>query len=421
MPCVSRLVAFLTLFLIFLAVISNAQQRSRLDEINETYYNQRQYTQAADAYQKLLAETTDVPTRAKIVFNLGMTFQMLKQYDKAIENFQQILTMNVDDNEPGGHIMELKRSYRPRAQWETGNSYFGKGDYERALAAYRTARGKYPINTGCGNCNESIERRHNIVEGITLERLGRFTESVVPYLKADESHLAELYFKTGQLEDLREIVNARNEPYISDLMRKYAWTREKASESLPLRNLKAALDAYDYEKEGNWQKLLKLGYFFNRSRSDDYGRNNIAITLLAGHGDKVLPLLKQEISKGLHASEFGIVYHVLALSQHDESIAFLKTLVEKNGLHWENAIILIRALNSAGEKGKTILNELETIDKTNLKIARELHGSRDDLDSFGRFEVKFPAIGEMPKLPSNSELQERRRQVAKEPRLKLLS
>jgi len=385
------------LIILFFPFVLNGQQNGTLEEINKLF-NNREYQKVVEAYEKLLKETTDVPTRAKIKFNLGMTFQMLRLFDKSIDNFNAILAMDVDDREPGGHIMEIYRNYRPRAQWEIGNSLFGKGDYAEALEAFRLSRTKRPINTGCGTCNITIARRYNIVEGITLEALGRYSEAVVTYLKADEPRLAEIYFKAGQIDDLREFVNKS----IDDLMRKHSWNREYATRASRLGNLKIMIDAYDLEKSEDWKELFKLAYRYANLR--DYGGNNIPVTILARHTDKLVPQMMYELRKELHANEIGVIYEILALSETDDSITLLKSLISKNGLHWENALILIRTLNLAGDKGKRTLDELEPLSKNNLKIARDIRGTRDDLDKFGRFEIKFPRLGQLPKLPGRHDL-----------------
>lgn len=383
----------LALFIAAIAAVSFGQIKDPIDAADQLYVG-RQYAQAAEAYQKLFAETADVPTKAKIKFNLGLTFRMLKQYDRSIESFREVLALDVDDREPGGHIMELYRNYRPRAQWEIGNSLFANGDYAEALAAFRTARGKYKINTGCGNCNESIERRNNVVEGITLEALGRYSEAVIPYLKADEPHLAELYFNAGQLEDLREIV----EKNIAGLMQKYSWQRYYAIENSPYRNLISAINAYDLEKAGNWQELIKLAYHGPR----EFGRNSIPAIILARHTDKILPLLRNRIPNHTLVRQNGVIYEILALSGKDDSIALLKELISKHGVGHESLFILARTYRLADEKGKKLLRELKPLVDSSPYALFFLE--RDDIDEFGRFEIKFPRIGEMPKLPRGIEI-----------------
>ncbi|MEP7075459.1 MAG: tetratricopeptide repeat protein [Acidobacteriota bacterium] len=379
-----------------LCSISLGQSRSRLDEITQTYFNQGQYAQAADAYEKLLDKTADAPTRVEIGFNLGKAFQMLREYDKSVESFKELLLMNIDKDAP----VEAQSDYR-QALWEIGNSFFGQGDYAMALEAYRTSREKFSRRReSCG----IRDFRNETVEGITLERLGRFNEAIPLYLKADDTHLAELYYSSGQLEDLRDIVSAINEPVIAEGMRKYAWTREKSVEGIPLRNLKAALDIYDAEKAEAWSPLIGAAYQFANSR--EFGRNNIAVSVLARHMDKALPLLKEEVRKQLSNGDIGVIYEALASSQNPEAMKFLIELIQKNGIHWDNALILICTLDRAGDKGKVILDGLETADKThNLGIARsQQREGRDDRDRFGRFEVKFPVIEMAPRLPRKDEL-----------------
>src|SRR5688572_10275525 len=370
------------LIILSAAVITYSQQAKDPFEETNQLHNNRQYSQAVEAYEKLLAETADIPTRAKIIFNLGMTYRMLKDYDRSIESFKEVLAMDVDDREPGGHIMELRRNYRPRSQREIGNTLFAKGDYAEALSAFRTARTKYPMHTGCGTCQGSIERRNNIIEGIMLEALGRYSKAVVFYLKADEPHLAELYFKAGQLEDLREIVE-RN---IAELMRKHSWQRYYAIQNSPYGNLIASINAYDLEKAGNWQELIKLAHVYARDR--EFGRSNIPATLLARHADKVWPLLKNEMSKFTLVGQNGMIYEILARSGKEDSVALLNELIPKHGPSHESYFLLARIYRLADEKSKARLRGVKFIADP-APHARHFF-EQGDIDEFGRFEIKFP-------------------------------
>jgi len=367
-----------------------------LEQINQLY-STKQYAQAAAAYQNLLAKTTDAPTKAKILFNLGLTYQQLKQYDKAIENFRQIFEMKVDDREAGGNIMQAYRNYRPNAQWEIGNSFFAKGDYENALLAYRTTREKYPFRSWCGTCQGSFESRYVLYEAICLEYLGRYDEAVKLYLTIYEPRLAEIFYQAGQIEDLKAIIAKRDEVYIADGMRKYAWTREKASEGLPSHYLNDAIKIYDLEKSENWVGLIKSAVRFAPLRRN--GRRNAAAEILARHPQKVLPLIKNDLNNPTDRTRIFLYYEVLGLTGTNESIAILKELAAKE-LNWWHVAELVKALGAAGDKGERALKELEPNAKDNLKLAIE-RNKTGELDAESVNEIKFPTRAVNGRLPTN--------------------
>lgn len=117
-----------------------------LDAANRLF-EERKYSQAEKAFRDLLATTIDNPTRGKATFNLGLTLQRLGRFKEAIAVFEGLIRQQVSDTEPGGHLMEPYRNYRPRAQWEIGNCFRAMNDYGQALAAYRATREKYPFQS----------------------------------------------------------------------------------------------------------------------------------------------------------------------------------------------------------------------------------------------------------------------------------
>jgi tetratricopeptide (TPR) repeat protein len=112
-------------------------------EIANRLYEQGKYAEAERSFRAVLGQPLDVPTRGKATFNLALTLQKLRRYDEAIKILDHLLAQPVNDREPGGHLMEPYRNYRPRAQWEIGDCHFAKKEYQAALRAYRTTKEKF--------------------------------------------------------------------------------------------------------------------------------------------------------------------------------------------------------------------------------------------------------------------------------------
>lgn len=385
----------LVLITVSLIHVSFSQQKDPLSDADQLM-NGREYQKAVDAYKQLLADTADAPTKARIFINLGKTYRMLRQYDLSIDSFKEAAELDTVEPVPTNKVPRLP-VYRAQAGVEISKSLFAKGDFAGALSTFRAASGTRRVSTGCGTCNESIERERNITEGIYLESVGKYDEAVTAYLKADEPHLAELYFKAGQLDDLREFV----ERDIAALIQKYSWRRDYAEQNSRYRSLLAMINAYDLEKQAKWQELIKLAVIYDRSR--DFGRNNIPATILARHADKIIPLLKVEMKNFRLVRQMNVIYGILALSGTDASITFLNELAPKGSFRSDSFLILGQIYRHANENDRKKLNGIKSL--TEIEPWAQFYFERDDIDEFGRFEIKFSQIGEVPKLPRSSEIQ----------------
>lgn len=372
--------------LIFLNVYSFAQATDSLAEANQLYVNKK-YAEALAAYEKLLAESADAPTKAKIIYNIGLTYQKLKQYDRAVETFGQILALNVNDREAGGNIMQTYRNYRANAQWEIGNSLFAKGDYAGALAAYRTTKEKYPFQSWCGTCRRSIEYKYVLYEAICLEHLGRYDEAVSVYLKIYHPRLAELYEANGQLEDLKSIIAAKDAPLIAGYQKKYAWTLEKIAESLPSRGLHEAIKIYELEKANNITALMNLARQFSQRGGD--GRQEIVARMLARHPRVVVPLIESLLRKDEYLPVF--YYQVLGRAATPQAIAILKEQGEKITNIWD-AMVVVESFSLAGDASESTLKELEAKKLSpNMEFVIRKYRNGEPIDET-REKVDFPTV-----------------------------
>jgi len=378
---------FLVFFILFFFnVASFGQARDAFAEANQLFVN-KQYEQALTAYQKLLGETADAPTKAKLIYNVGLTYQKLKQYDKAVGTFKQIFTLQVNDLEVGGNIMQAYRNYRPSAQWEIGNSLFAKGDYEGALAAYRATREKYPFKSWCGTCQTSYEYKYALYEAVCLEYLGRYDEAVNQYLKIYDARLAEIYEANGQLDDLKSIIARRDAPLVADYQKKYAWTPEKIAESLPSTNLSEFIKIYELEKASNVTALMNLARRFANGGGD--GRQDVVAKMLARHPRQTVPLIAGILRKDGYLPEF--YYQILGRTGTPEAVAILKERAEKS-ISYRDATALVESLSFAGEPGENALKELgEKKLSENMEFVLRKYRSGEPLDET-REKVKFPPL-----------------------------
>lgn len=356
---------FLGLILIGMNVLVSdtfAQVRDVFAEPNRLY-SEGKFREAEIAYKNLLETVADPPTRAKVIYNLGMTYQQLTEYKNAIDTFDLIFSMDVNDKEPGGNLMQAYRNYRHSAQWEIGNSYFAMGDFENALNAYRTAREKFPYHSWCGTCQASVELQYYETIAICFEHLGRYEEAVNSYMKIYHPRMIELYEFNGQLDDIKNIITAIEERKITELENKYAWRRDYARKSLPTVRLDKFIEIYDMENSGNIKGLIKLSGA--KQNSDGYYSTIIA-KLLSRHPQEVIRQIKNAAAN--QANSY-IYLQTLGFIGTPEAMEILKQRAETT-VSWNDAISLAKVINSAGESGQKTFSELDSAKLSpNMKLA----------------------------------------------------
>ena len=358
------------------------------------YFEARNYQAAAAVYRRIVSTDLDVPTKAKAWFNLGITYQKLNRYDDAINAFTQIFTMNVNDREPGGHIMEPYRNYRSRAQWEVGRSLFAKGDYKGALEAFQTTRLKYPLESWCNIERKTAQHRYALHEGLTYEHLGLYNEAVSAYVRAYVPRVAELYEAAGQLDDLKRFLDRKDEEFYNsttELARK-KFSKEEMKNYHPTRNLHHMLKIYALVHSRDWPAVIQL----LPKRSGGGGFNqDLLVRVLARDAEATVPLLKQELAKDEIYPE--VIYKALGFAATPDAIATLKSIAAKE----ESIMVfeLVNALSLAGEPGEKALAELDKVAKHNLRIAIDQYKSGILQERYDPEKIRFPPIPANLSLP----------------------
>lgn len=364
-----------------------AQERSSFEEANNLYAAKK-YDEAALIYQKLLGETSEINEKAKIIYNLGMTYAQLKKFDKAGQQFQNILEMNVDNREPGGNLMQIFRNYHHNSQLEIAKLRYQTGDFESALQGFRNLRKKYPFYTTCGTCRSEQNYRISLYEAATLERLKRNREAFDVYFKIGHPRLIEIYAANGQLEKLIEITHKKNEPVIKEYMQKYSYTREKASEFLPTRNYEDYFMAYDYGKDGNVSALLDVLRKSAATAQDGYLKDWTA-KMLARNPHLVIPLISAEL-KNLKTYPY-MFYRTLGLTATPEALEVLKNQALR-ATGWYDAESIVTSFMLAGEAGEKALKELEEKPLSeNMRLALQKY-KNSELAAKNYLEIEFAPL-----------------------------
>ena len=151
-------------------------------------------------------------------FNVGTILKEQGKYAEAIDEFEKLFTSSVNDLDPGSHLMETYRNYRPRAQWEIAHCYRALGKYREALRAYVDTEEKFPFQSWCGNGIAEYAYQYALHQGLCHEFLGNHYTAAVKYwgqlaegssLYHDSTislRLLDLYQRTGNAEALHTML-----------------------------------------------------------------------------------------------------------------------------------------------------------------------------------------------------------------------
>ncbi len=220
--------------------------------------------------------------KANVKYNLGMAYVQLGKFAEAENEFRSVLSMDVDNRELLGKDPRFFRNYHYNSQFEIGKMQFEKDDFNSALESFRNTRSKYPFLSNCGICIRDENVKLSVYEAATLEYLNRNKEAFGIYYKIAHPRLIEIYAENGQLEKFIKLIEKKEAPVIAEWMKKYSYTREKASRFLPSRNYKDFFDAYEQSKAGNVTALINDLRELSKTAQDSYLKDWTA-RMLAAH------------------------------------------------------------------------------------------------------------------------------------------
>jgi len=362
---------------------------SQLLEQANTHFNANEYQQAAEIYRSIIASKPDTPLLAKAIYNLGMTQQAMGQHREAIATYQQIFNLTVDDREPGGHIMETYRNYRPNAMWQIGQCHYALGEYRQALDAIEKNKSLYPFQSWCGNGMAEARHRYAFHTALCYEQLGDYTQAVTHYYRAIHEggmlhsdpntpwRLVELYHATGQKDDLRRMMELRKdfdhrhfEASIVQLSPKEQAKRRKHNTYFSMQPVQEMMNLYQLRDDKQWAPLTTILLLRDDPCYEAGSRRTgwsqaLAAHLLASDPDTTWPLLYGLIDERKNRLNRWL-YYALGLNGTKDAIAILEPLLKaEQNYHWRTSLLYSLAL--AGHQPS--INELKTIDRTLFGVA----------------------------------------------------
>ena len=396
-------------------------------------YVAKDYNYAMGLWQHVEKKYEDTSAWPKAVFNIGLLLKEQGEFHSAIEQFEKLLTAELDDREPGSHIMETYRNYRPRGQWEIGHCLFAIGDYRGALEAYGTTQRKYPFQSWCGNEQAEFEYRYAFYQGLCHEHLGQWDQAVESYFRAvnvllhfdPTAHLrlVDMYEATGQLADLLDRLEQMDREFASRVKpsnrHNARWPSRTMTSIINLRypSLERRPHASPDRLDGN-EPLPELRRGDGRSAHDlltrlkgtgagpeDYRERKTsweaveAARLLAKRPNEAVPVLAKALMPP-KANKW--IYYALGRCRTPEAVTLLKeSAAKETNINWARSVVY--SLMLAGPAGQEAIDELSKDPHYNLKVAidQARSGQLGEHDK----DIAFPPISPgtvLPKGPSAS-------------------
>jgi len=349
-----------------------AQNENSLEEANR-FFAEKRYMVAIEIYRKLIGETSDADEKAKITYNLGMSYRLMNESGAAKEEFQKVLAINVSNRAIKQGILNTYENYHHNAQFEIAKIQLENKNYEAALKSFEDAGKKYPFKSECGNCIRDENYKITLYQAATLEYLNRNKEAFSAYFKIVHPRLIEIYATNDQIEKFIAFVEKKDEPVISEYMKKYSHTREQAKSFLPTKNYWEFFKAYELGKAGNYDALMTELRKLATSPQDSYLKDWTA-KMLASNPETAVSLVSAEL-KNLKTYPY-VFYRTLGFAATPEAMAVLKARAE-NSNGWFEAESIVASFILAGEAGKAAIKELEgkpLSENTKLAIEKYKNG-----------------------------------------------
>lgn len=114
---------------------------------------------ATVVYETVIETYPKAATWGRCVYNRAYLLRKLGFPDQAAKTLMPIFSSNVNDREPGAHIMTAYRNYRHRSASEIARCFSDLWNFPRSYCWSLQAAKRYPSFSWCGNCRRGAERR----------------------------------------------------------------------------------------------------------------------------------------------------------------------------------------------------------------------------------------------------------------------
>jgi len=219
------------------------------------------YDQAIVDYQVLLARQPEPDDEVQILYHLAETYFLDRQYPEAVEAFDRLLSM-----EPGDELAAHARFLKGAAHHAWGDALMAEAGagaqdpppaavehWEAALADYRAYQA----------ARDLVDDVVGLRVGELLAKLGRYQEAITAYDRAAANELAPTGVQVAALQGLGEAYQALEEyeAAADAFERAYVLTRDPAQKAALGYAAANAYQAWGREEiAARWWRAVALGY-----------------------------------------------------------------------------------------------------------------------------------------------------------------
>ncbi len=325
-----------------------------------------------DIWRQIQTDYPGTTAWVDAVYSEGNALQNDKQYDKAIDVFNELITTNLNIEELNPRKMARYSDYQSRAQTQVSKCYFAKSDYDNALKSYCIAKKKDPMQPWCGRWHSHIGRSDALYIAICLEYLGRYDDAIKTYLSTLTipmgtspvicGRIVDMYRSGNEMDTLVMLLDEIDKYMMEKLIEEHGKkvlddpdvkeTLSKRGFTWPIRRI------IEIRKPKTEQEISALvEYVVKESHGFYIGRDGVSnnkwqeietAKALAKYPDKAVSLLKDKLA-GTNRDK--LIYYVLALCNTDQAIALLNEANKTATNSWQrSALEYAIMISDEGEK-----------------------------------------------------------------------
>lgn len=332
------------------------------------------FSEALRLWRHVADQYPQTPSGPKAMYNIAKTLKSQHRYDDAIDAFIRLRDANVNDQEPGAHLMEPYRNYRPKASWEIGLCRLVTGDPEGALRDFLNTRDNFPFQSWCGNAHWEFAYKYAAHEGICLEMLGHYDRAIGAYFRGPTDQpgggiyvtrrIVNLYESAGQTDQLLELCDEVDAFRLSEIRRvNPELPTEFEGEWRPTAWVRAVLDIRGMNPIEHAAELIEIIDERNGSGPDTLGslRSNWQAVEAAGtmarKPNQSFRLLRQQ-TLAKHPGQRGWLFYAMSIVAPTKAIPIVADELSKaTNIH--HCATLAFTLQQCGSKGIAALDQIE--------------------------------------------------------------
>lgn len=174
-----------------------------------SFFEEEKYDEAINEFQFIVDNHKNNELYPLAYYNVGYTYYVKKDFDKAIEVFKSILESDFNETEKlgGGIMSDPFTNYRHKSSKLLSEIYYNKGNYELALQYLSLSDTTYPYLHFCGNGYAANDVYTTLHYAKIYQKLGNNKKAINILLPAVFNSLAN---NSKIIEELEKLLSGNN-------------------------------------------------------------------------------------------------------------------------------------------------------------------------------------------------------------------